>query len=195
MKHQNKRRWAGTTALAGMLVMQLSACAGGPKTPIATTPLPQVSSIRHLSAGDRVRINVFGEPALSGEFQLSGTGMLSLPLVGEVKASGLTTDELGATLVRRYGDGLLNNPRIVVDALELRPFSMLGEVARPGQYPSRDGLTLLEAVALAGGYTYRANKNHIYIRRAGEQVEHEISDGQNPVIAPGDIIRVGERYF
>lgn len=181
--------------LAGAAAMLVAGCASSSRTSIAASPLPAAAGVYRLGLGDKLRVNIYGEPQLSGEFQVSGTGVVSMPLIGEVKAVGLTAHQLEEALTRRYAAGYLNSPRIAVEVFTFRPFSILGEVSHPGQYPSNEGLTLAGAVALGGGYTYRANKKRVFIRRAGEASEHEVDVGSDPVIAPGDVIRIGERYF
>ena len=148
-----------------------------------------------LGLGDKVRINVYGQPGLSGEFQVSGAGTVNMPLIGEVPAVDLTAKELETTLVQRYADGFLQNPSIVVEVYDFRPYYVLGEVERPGSYPAREGTTLLGAIATAGGFSYRANTKRIFIQRAGESVEYEVNPQTAITVNPGDVIRVAERYF
>lgn len=182
--------------LAGIAATLVAGCAQSSHPPVAATAAaPPAAGVYRLGLGDKLRVTTYGEPQLSGEFQVSGTGVLSMPLIGDVKAVGLTAHELEEALTRRYAAGYLNSPRIAVEVYTFRPFSILGEVSRPGQYPSNEGLTLAGAVALGGGYTYRANKKRVFIRHAGETTEHEIDVANDPVIAPGDVVRIGERYF
>ena len=148
-----------------------------------------------LGLGDKVRINVYGQPALGGEYQVSGGGTVNMPLIGEVPAVDLTAKELEATLIERYADGFLQNPSIVVEVYDFRPYFVLGEVERPGSYPAREGTNLLGAIATAGGFTYRANMKRIFIQRAGESVEYEVDPQTAISVNPGDVIRVAERYF
>jgi len=148
-----------------------------------------------LGLGDKVRVNVYGQPGLSGEFQVSGAGTVNMPLIGEVPAVDLTAKELETTLVQRYADGFLQNPSIVVEVYDFRPYYVLGEVERPGSYPAREGTTLLGAIATAGGFSYRANTKRIFIQRAGEAVEYEVDPQTALTVNPGDVIRVAERYF
>ncbi len=146
-----------------------------------------------LSAGDRVRIIVFGEEELSGEFELDSEGTFSMPLIGTVKSESLTPRELEASIAALFLDGFLKNPRISIEVLNYRPFYILGEVNNPGAYPYRAGMTILNAAALAGGFTYRANENKIEVTRGGAG-EPRIMPRET-VVQPGDIIRVKERFF
>jgi polysaccharide export outer membrane protein len=91
--------------------------------------------------------------------------------------------------------GIVRDPRVNVEIALYRPFYILGEVKKSGEYPYRMGLTVMDAVATAGGFTYRANENKVYLRRSGSTVE-EIYALDSPVLVfPGDNVRVPERYF
>ena len=166
--------------------------AGSPPGPTAATT---VDDTYHLSAGDRVRVGVFGEPALSGEFDVSVAGTLALPLVGEVKALGLTPSELEKAIAAAYADGYLRNPRVSTEVLRYRPFYILGEVNKPGEYPYSSGLTVMNAVATANGFTYRADTHHVFIRHPGAATEQRLDLKSATVVEPGDTIRIKERYF
>jgi protein involved in polysaccharide export with SLBB domain len=149
-----------------------------------------------LGAGDKVRINVFGEESLSGEFIIPGDpGTISFPLIGDVRASGLTVGELQIELTSKLKPDYLKDPRISIEVLNYRPFYILGEVAHPGEYPYTNGLTVLNAVATANGFTYRANTHLVYIKRAGTTKEVQLPLGETTVVEPGDTIRIGERFF
>jgi len=148
-----------------------------------------------LGAGDRLRVIVFGEANLSGEFLVNGAGMVSLPLVGEVPAAGSTLDQFRATLEMRLSDGYLEYPRVSAEVLNYRPFYILGEVANSGEYPYIDGLTVINAVARAGGFTYRANQRVVFIKRADTSAEVEVPLTATVRVMPGDTIRVPERFF
>ncbi|WP_254605097.1 polysaccharide biosynthesis/export family protein [Sphingomonas bacterium] len=148
-----------------------------------------------LSGGDRVRVVVFGDASLGGEFTISGSGFISLPLIGEVDVRGLTSTQLQARIAARLADGYLKDPRVAVEVLSTRPFYILGEVNKPGQYPFADGLTMLGAVAQAGGYTYRAKTGRAFIKHAGQDVEVSRPVTATTMVAPGDTIRIKERWF
>jgi polysaccharide export outer membrane protein len=182
-------------AAAGAAVLATSGCATERAPTLSATAAEAPRGPYRLGLGDKVRINVYGQPGLSGEYQVSGGGTVNMPLIGEVPAVDLTAKELEATLIARYGDGFLQNPSIVVEVYDFRPFFVLGEVERPGSYPAREGTTLLGAIATAGGYTYRANTKRIFIQRAGESTEYEVDPKSIISVNPGDVIRVAERYF
>jgi protein involved in polysaccharide export with SLBB domain len=149
-----------------------------------------------LGAGDKVKINVFGEDALSGEFIIPGDpGTISFPLIGDVRASGLTVAELQVELTNKLKPDYLKDPRISIEVLNYRPFYILGEVAHPGEYPYTNKLTVLNAVATANGFTYRANTHSVYIKRAGTTKEVQMPLDATTLVEPGDTVRIGERFF
>jgi protein involved in polysaccharide export with SLBB domain len=148
-----------------------------------------------LSAGDKIRVVVFGEDKLSGEYQLDTAGAVSLPLAGTVEAAGLTKPELEQALTAKLKSEYLRNPKVTVDVISFRPFYVLGEVSRPGEYPYRSGLNVLSAIAIAGGATYRANNSVVWIQRAGTNEFAEYPQSPSILVMPGDVLRLRERYF
>lgn len=148
-----------------------------------------------LGAADQLRVTVFGEPELSGEYILGGEGTVSLPLIGDVSALDLTVREFQDSVAEQYAAGYLRAPRINVEVMNYRPFYILGEVRTPGEYPYTNGLTVLNAVATAGGFTYRANDDVIMIRGADDSQEYRVELEATTRIMPGDTIRVVERFF
>lgn len=157
--------------------------------PVATT------NVYRLDSGDKVKVVVYGEEDLSGEFQVDGGGNLTLPLIGEVRAAGLTTAELERAVEDNLAHGYLVSPRVSAEVTNYRPFTILGEVNKPGEYPYENGMTVLNAVALAGGYTYRAEQDTVYIRRKGAAKEDSTPADDRTQVNPGDTIRVAERLF
>ncbi len=148
-----------------------------------------------LGSGDRLRIAVFGEEDLSGEYVVDGSGFVSLPLIGQVEALGDTVRDFEAEVAMKFADGYLRNPRVSAEVINYRPFYILGEVAAPGEYDYVDGMSVLNAIALAGGFTFRAQQRRVYVRRDGSEDEITLTADQMTRIYPGDIIRVGERFF
>jgi protein involved in polysaccharide export with SLBB domain len=122
-----------------------------------------------LGNGDQLRITVFGQPDLSGQFEVDGTGSISMPLIGQVEALGLTTPQLENRIVEMLEGDYVLNPRVSAEVINYRPYYILGEVNRPGEYPYNSGLTVVNAVAAAGGWTYRARKNVVYIKSVDSQ--------------------------
>jgi polysaccharide biosynthesis/export protein len=148
-----------------------------------------------LGPNDRVRLKVYGEPDISGEYEIDNTGQVSVPLAGHIPAAGLTTKELEHAITAALAKGIVRDPRVNVEVALYRPYYILGEVKKSGEYPYRLGLTVLDAVASAGGFTYRANENKVYVRRAGSGAEQTYSLDTPIMVYPGDNIRVPERFF
>lgn len=152
-------------------------------------------SVYRLGAGDKVRITVYNEDTLSGEYEVDGSGNLSLQLIGSINAAGKSIPEVITAIETRLKDGYLVNPSVAVEVLNYRPFYVLGEVREPGKYPYVSGMTVLNAIALAGGYTYRGKKEKAYIIRGTDPDKKEAAVVPNEIVLPGDIIRVPERVF
>jgi protein involved in polysaccharide export with SLBB domain len=149
-----------------------------------------------LGPGDKLRVTVFGEDSLSGEFTVSNNGGVALPLVGEVRAGGLTPVLFQTEVQDRLtASGMIRTPRVSVDVVNYRPFYILGEINKPGQYPYAIGMTVTKAVATAGGFTYRANNRTVFLTREGSARELPVSVTAATWIGPGDTIRIGERSF
>jgi protein involved in polysaccharide export with SLBB domain len=148
-----------------------------------------------LGPGDKLRVTVFNEPDLSGEFDVGGQGTIALPLIGQVTVVGLTLSEVDALITQKYGANYLVAPRVSVEVLNYRPFFIIGEVNHPGSYPYVNGMTVLNAVALAGGYTPRADKSDILLRRANSGSVPDRPVKEDTVVLPGDVINVQERFF
>ncbi len=188
-------------SLTIMFGLFLVACAS-PNAPVAPqTTQAEFEAVEdevqeyRLGSGDKLRIIVFGEEDLSGEFLVDGSGMVSMPLIGEVDAKGQTVREFQRKVEVALQDGYLNDPRVSAEVANFRPFYILGEVNKPGTYPYSDGLTVMNAVAVAEGFSYRANQRVIYIRRDGEMAEVQYPLTSTTMVRPGDTIRVAERLF
>lgn len=150
-----------------------------------------------LGAGDRLRVTVYNEPTLSGSFSIAGDGNLALPLIGNVQAGDKTPREVEAIIRDKLiGGDFVKNAQVSVELTTYRPYYILGEVNRPGQYPYVAGIKLQQAIAAAGGYTYRANRGKAFIQRGADPAEKPVKiKGAAQPIAPGDTIRIGERYI
>ena len=188
------------TALIASAFLIVTACQSGTTTversnASATTYGQRSAPAYVLGNGDRLRVTVFGHPDLSGEFDVDGTGSISLPLVGQVEALGLTTPELEAKIVDTLDGDYILNPRVSAEVINYRPYYILGEVGSAGEYPYTSGLTVLNAVAAAGGFTYRANKKIVYIKSVDSSEEKTFKLDTNTAVKPGDTIRIGERIF
>jgi hypothetical protein len=148
-----------------------------------------------LQAGEKIRITVFNEPSLGGEYEIDQSGFISLQLAGTVKVAGFTQPELEQELAKKFRSEYLRNPKVTVSLLSLRPFYIVGEVEKPGEYAYKSGLNVMTALALAGGATYRGSRSAVYIQRVGESGMREYPISSSVMILPGDLIRVPERYF
>ncbi|WP_242098487.1 polysaccharide biosynthesis/export family protein [Sphingomonas sp. CROZ-RG-20F-R02-07] len=148
-----------------------------------------------LSGGDKIRLIVFGETGIGGDYTVSGSGLVAIPLIGDVEAKGLTSTQLQQRIAAKLADGYIKEPRVAVEVLTTRPFYILGEVNRPGEYPFSDGMTVATAVAQAGGYTYRAKTGRVLIKHAGETDAHIYPLTSATAVAPGDTIQIKERWF
>ena len=161
----------------------------------AVPPLGTSDMTYQLDYGDRIKINVFNQPELSGEYTLDGDGRFSMPLIGTVEAAGMTSAELEQHLVERYKPDYLVNPRIFIQVLNYRPYYLIGEVRGTGAFPYRAGMTYMQAIAIAGGFTYRAKQDHVFVIRGDDPEQDEIKLSVEEKVKPGDIIRVAERLF
>jgi polysaccharide export outer membrane protein len=166
--------------------------AQAPQTPTGGT-LPTTDYV--LGIGDHIRLTVYGEDDLSGEYEVNSTGMMALPLIGAIKAAGTTLREFEEAVRVKLKAGYLNDPRVSVQVANYRPFFILGEVSKPGSYPYVNGMTVLNAVALAGGYTYRADDGGVTIVHATDAQKKEQRAREDDIVMPGDIVRVPERLF
>ncbi len=182
-------------ACAGLLLgIGLAGCA--PDLPDMAAPQ---DSAYHLGPGDQIRVITYDEPQLSTTFIVGSDGVVEFPLIGKVTAAGKTPGDLAVAIAGDLQAGkLLSNPSVSVEVAQYRPISVLGEVNHPGQYPFEPGMTMLDAVALAGGFTYRAVTDHAGDLRhdsagGGQTVEGNITRGSP--LEPGDVVTVYERYF
>jgi len=181
------------------LFMTLSACAtqSAPSMTLQQANA-SVTSGYELAAGDRVKVTVFDEPSLSGEFDIGLDGGLVMPLVSEVNVTGMSTDHLAGVISGKLVEGgYVLDPIVSVEILSHRPFYILGEVRQPGEYPVVGLLTLEQAIAKAGGYTPRASKSYVILKRISwdEGRRIEVDPGSPLKIAPGDTISVPEAFF
>jgi polysaccharide export outer membrane protein len=173
-------------------VTALAAC-GGPDLP----PVPPADPARYrLGPGDEVRVITYGEAQLTGTFRVDASGNVSLPLIGGVRAQGLTPDELAKSIAEALRKAnLYRNPSVSVEVATYRPVFVLGEVTKPGQYPYQPGMTVVTAVAVAGGFTYRAVSDRFSIVRTTQTGPVEGRARRNTPVQPGDVITVFERLF
>jgi polysaccharide export outer membrane protein len=155
---------------------------------------PRTNDYR-LGTGDKVRVTVYDETDLSGEFEVDATGYVRLPLIGQVKAGGRTAYQLESAVEQSLMDGYLKSPRVSVEVTTYRPFYIIGQVNKPGQYPYTNNMSALDAVGVAGGFTDRAVESTLYIRHEGETKEAEVPADETVKIRPGDVVRVDQTAF
>ena len=154
-----------------------------------------LDSSYRLGTGDKIHLNIFDQPDLTGDYVVDATGYVQLPLVGQVKAAGETIRDFQKEVTAKLSDGFLKDPNVSIQIVNYRPFYIMGEVNRPGEYPYVSGMSILNAVVLAGGYTYRADESDAYIRRNGSTKEISVPADETTKVQPGDIIRISERFF
>ena len=187
--HASARRIAAIAALVGVLC----ACTSGRNLP----PLPEEATGPYkLGPGDVVRIITFGDQQLSETFRVSDSGNLAVPLLGKVQAEGLSVDQLESSIAAQLvTKGLYREPSVTVEITTYRPIFVLGEVAKPGQYPYQPGMTVLTAVAVAGGFTYRAVQDSAEILRQSGSRPIDARAEPESLVKPGDVVRVLESRF
>jgi polysaccharide export outer membrane protein len=148
-----------------------------------------------LGPGDVIRVAVFGEERLSGDFPVGPAGTVSFPLVGDVPAQGKTIPEFVATLTSTLQNGYVREPRLTAQIATYRPYYIMGEVRSPGTYAYTPGITVLNAVATAGGFTERATARRVFIQPADGSAERAYPLTSTTQVSPGDTIRIPERRF
>jgi polysaccharide export outer membrane protein len=148
-----------------------------------------------MGSGDKIHVIVYGEDDLTGDYDIDAQGFVSLPLIGQVHVGGLTISQAQDIITSKYAANYLVNPRVSVAIVNYRPFYVIGEVKNPGGYPYVNGMTVLNAIALAGGYTPRGNPNNMDVKHAGDPSAQEQKIGENDPVLPGDIIRVNQKLF
>jgi polysaccharide export outer membrane protein len=197
------------------IALSLAGCAGrpgaGPGTLVDTTrgvvgPVgPEGTLVPHeqiaprgpylLDTGDRLRVVVFGQEGLTNSYAVDSTGMIAMPLIGAVPAAGRSTDMLAREIAGKLRGGYIRDPSVSVEIETHRPFFIMGEVTAGGQFPFVNGMTVQNAVAIAGGFTPRANRWRIEVTR---KVNGQLYRADVPLthpLVPGDTVVVSERWF
>jgi len=195
----------GCLALRGLVLIVaalsapgLAGCDGprGDLSDVQASALTSDPGEYRIAPGDKLKVTVFNEPELTGEFQVRENGNVAFPLAGEVRAAGASATEFQQRLTQHLRGRYVRDPKVSVEIADYRPVNVIGEVRNAGQYAYRPGLSVQDAVALAGGYTYRANTRTVYIRRRNASGEIAVQmDGERVAVLPGDNVRVPERYF
>ena len=148
-----------------------------------------------LDAGDRLRIVIYGQEGLTNTYAVDAGGSITMPLIGAVRARGLTPAELAASVTAQLKKGYLREPYVAAEVESYRPFFILGEVAAPGQYPYVPNMTVESAVAIAGGFTPRAQRGSVKLTRSSEGGTAQAQVPPGTMLKPGDTIVIGERWF
>jgi polysaccharide export outer membrane protein len=148
-----------------------------------------------LDSGDKLRVVVFGQDGLSASYSVDTSGNITMPLIGAVSARGRTPAQLQAAIAAKLRQGYVREPHVAVEVEAYRPFFILGEVTLPGQYPYVANMTVETAVAIAGGYTPRAHKQHIEISRQVHGLTEKRLVSPNYPVSPGDTVKIAERWF
>jgi polysaccharide export outer membrane protein len=185
-------------AIAALLIGPLSGCAsrGAGLPPLESAPV-QASGTSgdpaayRLGPGDKLKLTVFGAEDLSGDFTVNDSGNVDMPLIGGVQAAGKTPNQFAQAVETKLRDGYMRDPKVAISVSTYRPIYIFGEVTKPGEYPYAAGMSLLNAVALGGGYSYRAQQDFAVVSRDGK--DYRASPTSR--LLPDDIIRVPERYF
>lgn len=175
------------------LLLLLAGCASELSS-LQPLPASEAGAYR-LGAGDRLRLQVFGQEELSQEYIVSDSGAITVPLIGAVDAQGRTIPELEEEVARQLSDGILVNPNVTAAVVNYRPFFILGEAREPGQYPYVPNMTVLTAVSMAGGFTFRAEKDAVSITRMVDGQMSEFRADPLDLVQPGDVVNVHERFL
>jgi polysaccharide biosynthesis/export protein len=183
-------------ALVVPILLSLAGCAPGGNLAMLSPPTDESY---HLGSGDEIRIITYDEPQLTNTFTVGDDGKVAFPLIGSMNASGLTPSQFASNIsVALVDSKLISQPSVSVEVTTYRPISVLGEVNHPGQYPYQPGMTTLDAVALAGGFTYRAVTGYASDWRSSGQGASGATEGKidpGSKLEPGDVITIYERYF
>lgn len=184
-------------AVFSLGAVALAACSTGPSmgNPQELASVTSGLTGYKLGSGDEVKVTVFGEADLSGAFVVDGQGTISMALIGAVPVANRTLEDVSRLVETKYKDGWLRDPKVTAELTKGRPYYILGEVNRPGEYPFVSGLTVMNAIASAGDFTYRADKAKVLIKNSDSPNEREVDLTPTTAVRPGDTIRIRERFF
>lgn len=180
--------------IASLLIACALAGCAGPRQGAALFDAHATSPYR-LASGDRLRIIVYGQDSLSNSYTVDGLGKIAMPLIGLVEAYGRTTAEMAKVIEGKLRGGYLREPRVSVEVEAYRPFFVLGEITSAGQFPYINGMTVQNAIAVAGGFSPRAQQSWVDLTRVIEGQPVTASVPLTQPILPGDTITVRERFF
>ena len=192
-KDVNRRNRVSALSILIAFCTLLGACAHD--VPLSPTPPPQTGPYI-LSKGDVLNITVYGDELLTGEKVINQNGLITLPLIGDVAASGRTQDQLKTDISIQLVEGeYLSTPQVTVEVAAYKPVFIAGEVATPGSYDYIPGLNMQQIIATAGGFTPRASEDDVLITRQMENKEIHFIAKPNTPILPGDSVYIRQRFF
>ena len=194
--HGKENRTMPIRRLFSLMMLAVLAACSSPGANLPPLPDATLASYR-VGPEDQLRVTVFNDPRLTGDFRVSDAGTIALPLIGTVRASGLTTPEVERAVEKEMRDkNLFRDPSAAVQVTTYRPVFVLGMVEKGGQFPYQPGMTTLTAVAVAGGFNYRAIRDYVSITRIGPDAKPvEYRAGREALVQPGDVVTVFERRF
>jgi polysaccharide export outer membrane protein len=167
-----------------------------PATAVYATPMPVAYDAAYrLDAGDRLRVVIYGQEGLTNTYAIDAGGSITMPLIGAVRARGLTPAGLAAEITGKLRNGYIREPSVAVEIEAYRPFFILGEVAAPGQYPYVPNMSIESAVAIAGGFSPRARRDRVTLTHTDAGGSMRVVVPLGTPISPGDTVLVGERWF
>lgn len=159
-----------------------------------TTAYEYASGYR-VGAGDRLTIRVAGEPELTADYLVDPSGNISMPYAETFSVAGMTSQQVEAIVAARLRQGYLRDPKVSAQVTTLRPFYILGEVNTAGSFSYQPGMTVQNAVAIAGGYSTRADQKKVLITRKTAEGSNTYKVPVTTQVYPGDIIYIRERWF
>jgi polysaccharide export outer membrane protein len=148
-----------------------------------------------LDAGDKLRVMVYGQDGLTNTYAIDAGGAITMPLIGSVPARGRTPASLAAEISGKLRNGYIRDPSVAVEIESYRPFFILGEVAAPGQYPYVPNMSVESAVAIAGGFSPRARRDHVTLTHTDSLGSMRVVVPLGTALSPGDTVLVSERWF
>lgn len=196
MKDMNTKT-SKTRTMLTVIMLAIAALlpAGGCASGTGTVPVSDAASDYVLGTGDALRITVYGQEGLTGEYRIDARGAVSFPLINDVHAAGYTTTELEQTIAAKLDPDYIVDPRVSIEVLNYRAVYVLGEVQNPGRYEYAPSMTVMQAIASAGGHTYRANEDSVELTRHVKGALKTFKIDQKTMIKPGDTIVVKRRWF
>ena len=167
-----------------------------PAPAVYAAPMPVVHDRAYrLDAGDKLRVVVYGQEGLTNTYAIDAGGSITMPLIGAVPARGRTPAGLAAEISGKLRNGYIREPSVAVEIETYRPFFILGEVAAPGQYPYVPNMSVESAVAIAGGFSPRAQRDRVTLTHTDNAGPRRAVVPLGTPLSPGDTVLVGERWF